>query len=90
MTLQSLTGASGDSPQISGARYPDSLFSFRQTPLGSKGSLSGNRIRYLVFCLKLLELEIAYQIVGEHCNMSMKFYQNYTEAKELQEDTHTP
>lgn len=71
LSLQSATGVSGDSRRISTAKCSDSLFSFRQTP-GSKGSLSGNWIRCLVFCLKLLELEIVHQGVREHYNMSMK------------------
>lgn len=81
VTLWSLTGAGGDSPQISRARYSDSLFSFRQTSFGSKGSLSGNWIRCLVFYLKLLELEIAYQVVGELCTMPMNILSKLHRSK---------
>lgn len=88
LSLQSVTGVSGDSPQISTARCSDSLFSFRQTPPGSKGSWSGNWIRCLVFCLKLLELEIAHQGLGNTTTCLWRLYQNYTEAKELREDTY--
>lgn len=81
VALESPTGAGDDSLWISRARYSDPLFSFRQTPLDSKGSLSGNWIRCLVFCLKLLELEIAYQVVGEHYNTSVKVLSKLDRSK---------
>lgn len=49
------------------------LFSFRQTS-SSKRSLNGKWVRCLVFCLRLLELEITCQVFGECYNIPMKLH----------------
>lgn len=90
VTLQSLTGAGGDSPWITRARYLGSLFPFKQTSLGSKGRLGGNWIRCVVFCLKLLELVIVYQVAGECFNISMQFLSKLHRSKGATEGYSSP